>query len=154
MTPLSSEPPSNKGDDYGTGTCQHLSLTDQLNMGIRHVEIDINWTPEEGIKTCHSPIPLDPQTIYQVEEAARQRNLTLDWDIEKLSCLKTSRPFKSSLQEVKVRLRGCWRTLSSLNSFARLCFAMCACRPLDLGPPAPFSGLFGPQPRGGGDCLP
>jgi hypothetical protein len=95
------KPPPHQGDDIGTGTCQRLSLTDQLNMGIRHVEIDINWTPE-GILTCHSPVPLDPVTIAAVEEATKARNLTLDWDIEKLSCLKMSRPFKSSLQEVKV----------------------------------------------------
>jgi hypothetical protein len=38
----------------------------------------------------------------QIEEAAKQRNLTLDWDVDKLSCLGTRRTFNDTLQEVKV----------------------------------------------------
>lgn len=91
-----------QGDDLGEGVCQTLSLTDQLRIGLRHIEIDINIDPENhDIITCHSPVPLQPQLVAQVEEEAKRRNITLGWDVDKLSCLKTSRTFNDTLYEVK-----------------------------------------------------
>lgn len=37
----------------------------------------------------------------QVLETAARRNITLDFDLDKLSCVKTSRTFNATLQEVK-----------------------------------------------------
>lgn len=92
-----------KGDDEGEGVCQYLSLTDQLRIGLRHIEIDIWWGGYIGhtddIIVCHSPIPGYP--VWEVEEAAKKRNLTLNWDVRKLSCLDQYRNFSDILQEVK-----------------------------------------------------
>ena len=45
-----------QGDDVGEGVCQYLTITDQLRMGIRHIEIDIWWGPiNKDIEVCHSP---------------------------------------------------------------------------------------------------
>jgi len=47
ISALNGEDPAsnNDSDDIGEGVCQHLSLLDQLRMGVRHLEIDVWWTP-------------------------------------------------------------------------------------------------------------
>lgn len=95
----------NQGDDIGTGTCQHITLIDQLRMGVRHLEIDVWWSPradggEDGdLIVCHSPVPLYP--VGSINRAAAAANLTLDWDPKKMSCLGTQRGFVEVLQEIK-----------------------------------------------------
>eukprot|EP01116_Phalansterium_solitarium_P013328 TRINITY_DN306_c0_g1_i2.p1 TRINITY_DN306_c0_g1~~TRINITY_DN306_c0_g1_i2.p1 ORF type:complete len:446 (+),score=145.15 TRINITY_DN306_c0_g1_i2:527-1864(+) len=91
------------GDDVGEGVSQYLSVTDQLRIGLRHIEIDIWWGEYVGHKAdvvvCHSPVPLYP--VWDIEEAARRKNVSLGWDVLKLSCIKTFRYFPEILQEVK-----------------------------------------------------
>lgn len=89
-----------KGDDLGEGNCQYLSLTDQLNMGVRHLEIDIWWDPlKHDIVVCHSPVPLYP--VGNISRAAEAANLTLEWDPKKMSCLGTKRSFSDVLKEIR-----------------------------------------------------
>jgi hypothetical protein len=119
----------NDHDDLGEGVCQHLSVLDQLKMGLRHIELDVWWTPvtrndttattaahnndnggisEEGdVLVCHSPVPLWPRrTIRAVEDAAAARGLELGWEKAKLSCLGTSRTLREALLEVRSWLEG------------------------------------------------
>ena len=88
------------GDDVGEGVCQYMSLTDQLRIGVRHVEVDIWWGPlENDIVVCHSPIPLYP--IGEVNRQAEAANLTLEWEPAKMSCAGTKRMFQDVLKEIR-----------------------------------------------------
>jgi hypothetical protein len=89
-----------QGDDVGEGVCQYLSLTDQLRMGVRHIEIDLWWGPlEKDLVVCHSPVPLFP--VGKVNRAAADANITLEWDPRNMSCAGTKRGFTEVLKEVR-----------------------------------------------------
>lgn len=93
-----------QGDDVGVGVCQYLSIVDQLRMGLRHIEVDVWWGPkqEEGegdMVVCHSPVPLYP--VGKVNRAAKDANLTLEWDPKNMSCIGTKRMFTDVLFEIK-----------------------------------------------------
>ena len=59
-------------------------MTDQLNLGLRHIEIDITsgyfepvekpprWPHLDDIFVCHSPVPLDPATVVKVDLAGEE----------------------------------------------------------------------------------
>jgi len=49
---------------------------------------------------CHSPVPLDPETILKVDAAARKRHIDLGWDARNLSCAGTNVPYRAMLDEV------------------------------------------------------
>lgn len=90
----------NQGDDVGEGVCQHLSLTDQMRMGVRHVEVDIWWGPvEKDVVVCHSPIPLYP--VGNVSRTAEAANISLEWNPAKMSCMGTKRQFAEVLKEIR-----------------------------------------------------
>ncbi|RYG63084.1 hypothetical protein EON64_16655, partial [archaeon] len=92
-----------QGDDVGEGLCQYLSVTDQLRMGVRHVEIDVWWGPvEKDIVVCHSPIPLYP--VGNVSRTAEALGLDLEWHPAKMSCMGTKRMFRDVLGEVQAWL--------------------------------------------------
>jgi hypothetical protein len=94
------------GDDVGEGVCQYLSLTDQLRMGIRHLEIDIWWGPhEKEVQVCHSPVPLYP--VGNITRTAEDQGIPLEWDPKKMSCLGTKRSLTEVLTEIKD-----WMTLA------------------------------------------
>ncbi len=89
-----------QGDDVGEGVCQYLSLTDQMRMGARHLEIDIWWGPiNKEVEVCHSPIPLIP--FNNITRAAEDAGLNLEWDWKNMSCIGTKRAFSDVLTEVK-----------------------------------------------------
>lgn len=89
-----------EGDDVGEGVCQYLSLTDQLRMGVRHIEIDQWWGPlEKSIIVCHSPIPLYP--VGKINRAAEDQGLDLEWEPKNMSCIGTKRVFADVLTEIK-----------------------------------------------------
>jgi hypothetical protein len=93
-----------QGDDVGVGVCQHLSLVDQLNMGVRHIEVDVWWGPKQDEKNgdmvvCHSPVPLYP--LGKVNRAAEAAGLTLEYDMRNMSCIGTKRMFTDVLTEIK-----------------------------------------------------
>ena len=98
-------------DNLGEGVCNTFSVLDQLRMGLRHLEIDINSgyfnVPFKGpaeldkIYVCHSPIPLDPVLIVQADSAAKEKGIDLGWNASKLSCIGTNVPYKSMLLEIK-----------------------------------------------------
>eukprot|EP01032_Pedospumella_encystans_P027447 gene27447-31023_t len=89
-----------EGDDVGEGVCQYLTLTDQLRMGVRHLEIDIWWDRlVDDLVVCHSPVPLFP--VGEVTRQAEAAGLDLQWDPKNMSCLGTKRMFPDVLTEVK-----------------------------------------------------
>jgi hypothetical protein len=91
---------TNRGDDVGEGVCQHVSLLDQLNMGLRHLEVDIWWWPSENdVVSCHSPIPLWP--VGDINRRAEEAGLDLEWDPLNMCCIHNRRAFADVLQEVK-----------------------------------------------------
>jgi hypothetical protein len=100
-------------DDLGEGVDGSFTLTDQLNMGLRHLEVDITagyfrLPPRlDTFFVCHSPVPLDPATILRVEAAARRENVSLgEWKADKLSCLGTTVPLQTMLLEVRAWLHA------------------------------------------------
>lgn len=89
-----------EGDDVGEGVCQYLTLTDQLRMGVRHLEIDIWWDRlVDNLVVCHSPIPLFP--VGEVTREAEAAGLDLVWDPKNMSCLGTKLMFSDVLTEVR-----------------------------------------------------
>ena len=90
-----------QGDDLHEGVCQYLSLTDQLNMGIRHLEIDVWWgIREQDILVCHSSTP-NQDTVENITATAKARGIPLEWDPRNLSCLGTRRYLTDVLTEIK-----------------------------------------------------
>jgi hypothetical protein len=64
---------------------QAFSLTDQLNMGIRHIELDSHWW-EGAIRICHAG-GVHLQWLNQlIQEIAKLLHITIDWDSETLGC--------------------------------------------------------------------
>ena len=97
-----------QGDDLGEGVCQSLSVLDQLQLGLRHVEIDINsgyytgnLTRLDEIHVCHSPVPLDVALVAEVDVALDRAGVVDGWHAENLSCEATNVPFRTMLLEVK-----------------------------------------------------
>lgn len=89
-----------QGDDMREGVCQYLSITDQLRIGIRHIEIDIWWDAlVDGIVVCHTPV-VSPSKVMKVNNAAEAANLTLIWDPKNTSCRGTKRDFTDVLTEI------------------------------------------------------
>lgn len=88
-----------QGDDVGEGVCQYLSLTDQLRMGVRHLEIDIWGWMTKDIVVCHSPIPLYP--VGNISRTAEAKNISLDFSAAKMSCIGTKRQFADVLTEIR-----------------------------------------------------
>ena len=78
---------------------------DQLRLGLRHIEIDINsgWEKLHLDETfvCHSPVPLAPGKVLEIEAKALAKGIKLGWKPEKLSCLGTSIKFKTMLSEIQ-----------------------------------------------------
>eukprot|EP00002_Diphylleia_rotans_P006767 TRINITY_DN16152_c0_g1_i1.p1 TRINITY_DN16152_c0_g1~~TRINITY_DN16152_c0_g1_i1.p1 ORF type:complete len:470 (-),score=87.47 TRINITY_DN16152_c0_g1_i1:142-1551(-) len=66
---------------------QRYSLTDLLNMGIRHLEIDIWWVPGRNyISLCHDP-GADPRFTSAVNTASDSLGRPRpNWDPENLGC--------------------------------------------------------------------
>ena len=97
-----------QGDDLGEGVCQSLSVLNQLQLGLRHVEIDINsgyytgnLTRLDEIHVCHSPVPLDVALVAEVDVALDRAGVVDGWHAENLSCEATNVPFRTMLLEVK-----------------------------------------------------
>lgn len=98
-------------DDLGEGVDSSFTLTDQLNMGLRHLEIDITAgyfqlppRPNDFF-VCHSPVPLSPQQVAAVEVAAKVEGVDLGkWSAARLSCLETRVPLRTAFLEVKTWL--------------------------------------------------
>mmetsp|Transcript_5083 Transcript_5083/g.15485 ORF Transcript_5083/g.15485 Transcript_5083/m.15485 type:complete len:462 (+) Transcript_5083:1-1386(+) len=99
------------GDDLGEGVCQSLSVVDQLRMGLRHIEIDITsgyfeiFDPTlprvNQIFVCHSPFPLSPQLVAEVDIKAAEQHISLGWDPKNLSCEHTNVPLRVMLESIK-----------------------------------------------------
>ena len=89
------------GDDLHEGVCQYLSLTDQLRMGIRHLEIDIWWGPaDQEIQVCHSLTP-NEDLVNEINSLSTAKGIDLMWDPKNTSCLGTRRPLSDVFNEIK-----------------------------------------------------
>jgi len=99
------------GDDLGGGVCQRLSVLDQLRLGMRHIEIDINGGYFEiyqdklqydlsHIYTCHSPTP-EQDLMAAIGLAELQNDIDLQYDPRKLSCIGVHVELRSTLEEIK-----------------------------------------------------
>ena len=82
------------GDDLGEGVCASFSLADQLNLGLRHVEIDI--TAEyldlrpRSIDVCHTPAA-DPVVVAGIYAAAALHGVDMGgFEADRLSCKGTN----------------------------------------------------------------
>lgn len=78
---------ANYSDNLVVLANQRYSMTDLLNMGIRHFEIDIWWTPGlEGIRLCHDPAA-DPRLVFFVNQALGITGTEEpEWDKANLGC--------------------------------------------------------------------
>lgn len=87
---------------------QRYSVTDQLRMGLRWIELDM-WGfvfQYEDIRLCHDPFP-DPRLLYWVEKAQQETGVTLNWDPANLGCFSTrNQNLETGLQEINA-----WLTL-------------------------------------------
>lgn len=123
-----------QNDDLGEGVDATFSLTDQLELGLRHLEIDITAgyfvLPPRPLEffVCHSPVPLDPTVVAELEAAAKRKHVSLGaWRPERLSCLGTRVPLEAALREVRAWLDAhpeefvVRRTRPSSSRRTRLC---------------------------------
>lgn len=80
---------------------QQISLTDQLNMGIRQIELDTHWLyKDHQLKICHAGT-----SWPALDELIAEINRVLDWDIEwdsgSLGCWsRYHREFEDAVAEV------------------------------------------------------
>jgi len=99
------------GDDLGGGVCQRLSVLDQLRLGMRHIEIDINGGYFEiyqdklqydlsHIYTCHTPTPAQ-DLMSEIGLAELRNDIDLQYDPRKLSCIGVHVKLRSTLEEIK-----------------------------------------------------
>ena len=53
---------------------------------------------------CHSPFPLDPELVFEIDTTAKARGIDLGWDPKNLSCEHTNVPLRIMLLEIKAWL--------------------------------------------------
>lgn len=53
---------------------------------------------------CHSPVPLDFSLLEDISAAIARKNMTVNWDVAKLSCIGTSVTLENALKEVRGRI--------------------------------------------------
>lgn len=109
---------NNKADGYGTGDFtlgkilealsggrwdfvwaqQWFTITDQLNMGVRHLMLDpvYFW---DAMRLCHcgTSFPWFDRVIDFIEKAL---NKTIDFNSTELGCMPYDRPFEAAIQEI------------------------------------------------------
>ena len=64
---------------------QQFALTDQLNMGVRHIELDIHWYDDE-IRICHAGGAHLQYLDDLVAFLSKIFDVPIDWDSETLGC--------------------------------------------------------------------
>eukprot|EP00736_Rhodelphis_marinus_P008666 Rmarinus@m.1377 len=78
---------------------QFLSLTDQLRMGVRQIEIDVHWVSGR-LRVCHAGgVHLD-QLNHLIRRIAKIVGTKIDWDSETLGCTTSARSFAAALSEL------------------------------------------------------
>ena len=114
--------------NLGEGVDQYLSITDQFNMGIRHIEVDINWGPwvvnesssaADGIVVCHTPV-VDPIIEVELNDYLDNRGLNgkVNYSIHHFDCKEQFVSFYNSMNEIKQWLLNS----SNLNEFVIVYF--------------------------------
>lgn len=77
-----------------------LSVTDQLRMGIKQLEIDVHWFLGEA-RICHaSNVNVEPinNFVKLIEESL---GIKIEWNSQKLGCVGELRTFTDSMVEIK-----------------------------------------------------
>lgn len=78
-----------------------LSVTDQLRMGIKHLEIDVHWFLGEA-RICHASNLNVPQINDFVKFIEQYLNIKIEWNSQKLGCWGLDlRTFTDSMVEIK-----------------------------------------------------
>eukprot|EP00736_Rhodelphis_marinus_P012085 Rmarinus@m.9399 len=83
---------------------QRISLTDQLNLGVRHVELDIHkYDKLRDVRVCHWETP--PSAVAEMMAAYEDAYGPLDYDIANIGCEDHQKPlFAELLGEVRAWL--------------------------------------------------
>jgi len=95
---------------------QYLSVTDQLNLGIRFIEIDMHWLRQE-LTVAHCGgihIPKLDEFIAVVNDYLEQYGVQIKWDSESIGCQPSlsgipatdQRPLSDALEEIATWLNS------------------------------------------------
>eukprot|EP01080_Neovahlkampfia_damariscottae_P005353 gene5353-9161_t len=78
-----------------------VSVTDQLNMGIRHIELDVHWFQNDA-RICHaSNVQIDSINKI-IKNIGSVIGMEIPWNTQKLGCAGLNRNFDDSLKEIKL----------------------------------------------------
>eukprot|EP01026_Neomeris_dumetosa_P039188 TRINITY_DN320_c0_g1_i5.p1 TRINITY_DN320_c0_g1~~TRINITY_DN320_c0_g1_i5.p1 ORF type:complete len:478 (-),score=57.15 TRINITY_DN320_c0_g1_i5:483-1841(-) len=78
----------NRSDQVFRTDNQWLSLTDQMNLGVRFIEVDVHWV-EGALRVAHCGgfhVPLFDNMIHLVNIIAKALGHPMHWDTETLGC--------------------------------------------------------------------
>jgi len=79
---------------------QWLSITDQLNMGLRHLELDIHYY-KGSIKICHAGGVHFKQLDALLQFLSKELKIEIKWDSETLGCFSQGYPtLRDALTEI------------------------------------------------------
>eukprot|EP01121_Diplochlamys_sp_Union-15-3_P008214 TRINITY_DN2166_c0_g1_i1.p1 TRINITY_DN2166_c0_g1~~TRINITY_DN2166_c0_g1_i1.p1 ORF type:complete len:503 (-),score=66.92 TRINITY_DN2166_c0_g1_i1:73-1581(-) len=80
---------------------QPFSITDQLNFGVRHIELDSHWY-DDAIRICHAGGVHLEELDAAIKFIAKLLDLQIDWDSETLGCFgKRNRLLNTTFAEIK-----------------------------------------------------
>jgi len=84
---------------------QWLTITDQLNMGLRHIELDIHYWKGK-IRICHAGFHLK-QLDALLQFLAKELKIEIKWDAETLGCFSLGYPtLNDALTEIVTWLKN------------------------------------------------
>eukprot|EP00013_Stygamoeba_regulata_P005517 CAMPEP_0177637080 /NCGR_PEP_ID=MMETSP0447-20121125/4782_1 /TAXON_ID=0 /ORGANISM="Stygamoeba regulata, Strain BSH-02190019" /LENGTH=612 /DNA_ID=CAMNT_0019138987 /DNA_START=139 /DNA_END=1974 /DNA_ORIENTATION=+ len=78
---------------------QEFSLTDQLRMGVRSLELDLHWFNGK-IRMCHSHGPSSKIVTDIVHLVGLILHRDIDWDLRNIGCGPWDRPFELAVVEL------------------------------------------------------
>eukprot|EP00762_Andalucia_godoyi_P000232 ANDGO_02337.mRNA.1 hypothetical protein ACA1_138350 len=80
---------------------QWVSLTDQLRMGVRHIELDSHFY-DHALRICHAGGVHLEKLDELIEELSKLFKIPIDWDSETLGCFSQHyRTVQDAIQEVR-----------------------------------------------------
>eukprot|EP01006_Ploeotia_vitrea_P033743 TRINITY_DN65626_c13_g1_i1.p1 TRINITY_DN65626_c13_g1~~TRINITY_DN65626_c13_g1_i1.p1 ORF type:complete len:646 (-),score=314.13 TRINITY_DN65626_c13_g1_i1:196-2133(-) len=84
---------------------QEFSITDQLRMGVRSLELDLHWFNKK-IRLCHSHGPNSTLVtdIVKILEIILHRKI--DWDLHNIGCGLWDRPYELAVAEINTWIRA------------------------------------------------
>jgi len=80
---------------------QQFSLTDQMNFGVRHIELDAHWF-EDAVRICHAGGVHLQEFDSAIKWIAKELGISIDWDSETLGCFgKNNRLLNTTFEEIR-----------------------------------------------------